>query len=42
MRLVSVIQNRLASTGFLSPCERSVQMVGENHDVNLNNAMELA
>jgi hypothetical protein len=26
----SVIQNRLASAGFLSPCERSVRWVGSN------------
>jgi hypothetical protein len=41
MSLRSVIQNRLASTGRLSPCERSVPVrVGENPDVNLNNAKE--
>jgi len=27
---VSVIQNRLVSTGRLSPCERSVRVVGED------------
>jgi len=36
---VSVIQNRLASTGLLSPCERSVHVrVGEDPGVDLNNA----
>jgi hypothetical protein len=35
---VSVIQNRLASMGLLGPCERSVPFIGENPDVNLNNA----
>jgi hypothetical protein len=45
MRLVSPTHlpqasswNRLASTGLLGPCERSMQAVGGNHDVNLNNA----
>jgi hypothetical protein len=43
MRLTSVVQNRLASPGPLGPCERSVPAkVGENPDVNLNNAMESA
>jgi hypothetical protein len=41
MSLRVVIQYRLASTGLLSPCERSVQLVGEDHDVKLNNAKEL-
>jgi hypothetical protein len=30
--------DRLASTGLSGPYERSVQMVGGNQDVNLNNA----
>jgi hypothetical protein len=34
--------NRLASMGLLGPCERSVRVAGENHYVNLNNAMELS
>ena len=35
---VSVIQNRLASTGLLSPCERPVHVrYGENRRMNLNN-----
>jgi hypothetical protein len=50
MRLVSPTHlpkpsppSRPASTGLLSPCERSVPVrVGESPDVNLNNAMELA
>jgi hypothetical protein len=35
---MSVIQNRLVSTGLLGPCERPVHArYGENHIMNLNN-----
>jgi len=35
---MSVIQNRLASTGLLGPCERPVHVrYGEDHSRNLNN-----
>jgi len=34
--------NPLASMGLLGPCERSVPVAGENHHVNLNNAMGLS
>jgi hypothetical protein len=34
----SVIQNRSASTGLLSPCERPVHVrCGEHHSMKLNN-----
>jgi hypothetical protein len=35
---MSVIQNRLVSTGPSGPCERPVHAsCGENHSMNLNN-----
>jgi hypothetical protein len=35
---MSVIQNRLVSTGLLGPCERPVHArYGGNHSMNLNN-----